>query len=291
MHTELLRFVTKDGLVLHGLLARTGRRNRAVIINVFGMTGNFYSSERYPELHKRIAGKGIDLLLPENRGMGSVFGFNRSNGTRKFIGTAQENFNSCIHDIDAAVTLASRLGYRRIILQGHSTGCQKIAYYQYKRKDRRVAGLVLLSPTDDYNLAREDIGDLFESAVTTASREVRRGNGTEIAPNWISYYSYNRFLSYANPANAEARIFNYESNMREFGSIRKPILAVFGGDEENALKPVAEYVRILERRTGSKDFSWRIINGADHGFHGKEGVLADAVSEWAAGICSARPAR
>ena len=68
--------------------------------------------------------------------------------------------------------------------------------------------------------------------------------------------------------------------MREFGSIRQPILALFGSREEHKLKPVKEYMKILGPSTASKKFDYLIINGADHGFSRHEKETANAIIKW-----------
>ncbi len=284
MYGELVKFTTKDGLRLDGFLLRSRSRNRKVILNVFGMTSNFFSSERYRALYSVAKGGNVDIFLANNRGMGSVNSFHTTGKDRRYIGTAREKFEDCLFDIEGAIRFLSRLGYRSIILQGQSTGCQKVTYYCSKRKDRKVRGVILLAPVDDYNVARQELKDRFPLAVRIAKDMVRRGRGDELASGGIYYYTARRFLSYAEPRNVEARLFNYDSDLEEFGRIRQPILAVFGSKEEHRTKPVRKYMSILESKTVSADFEWKIIAGADHSFHRKEKELARITLNWADGI-------
>src|SRR5271157_727302 len=282
MYGELVKFTTKDGLRLDGFLLRSRPRNRRAILNVFGMTGNFFSSERHRALYAAARGGDTDIFLANNRGMGVINCFNTVRKDRKCIGTARERFEDCVFDIGGAIDFLSKLGYKSVILQGHSTGCQKVAYYCSERKDRRVGGVILLAPADDYNLARGiRIKGGFASAVKVARGMVMRGKGGELTPEWISNYTAKRFLSYAEPDNAEARLFNYDSAMKEFGRVRQPILAVFGSEDESMTKPAMEHMRILESRTGSSDFKWNIVKGVDHNFKGKEKELARITLRWA----------
>lgn len=282
---ELVKFTTRDGLVLDGFLHRSGSGNRKAIISVFGMTSNFFSPRRAEALCAASKGSGFDVFLPNNRGMGSVNSFHYvKGGKRAFMGTAMERFEDCVYDIDGAVRFMRTLGYNTIILQGHSTGCQKVVYYCSKKRDPMVKGIVLLAPDDDYNVARKELGKRFGSAVRTAREMVRRGHGGEMTPTWVSYYTARRFLSYADPKNAEARVFNYNSLMKEFGSIRLPILAVFGSRDEGAVLPVKRLLDILEEKTSSKSFGRLVIKGGDHVFWGKEDEVARDVIAWAKGL-------
>lgn len=277
METELLKFTANDGIILHGLLFRSQKRNDTVILNVFGMTGDFFSSKRIDKLCKAAIGGRIDIFSAGNRGLGGVFPFKDVNGERIFVGTALERFEECILDISAAIKLLKSLGYKNIILLGHSTGCQKAVYYMDKVKGHGVKAVVLLAPVDDYNLARKDLGPRFVEAVRLAKKMVRNGRANEFTPNWISHYSAARFLSYALPNKPEARIFNYDSNLTEFRSLKCPILVVIGSDEQYLTKPLEDYVSALSRATDSSKFYCKTMRGADHSFTGKERVLADVI--------------
>ncbi len=279
---ELLIYKTNDNLLMNGLLFRSKKRNRGVVISVFGMVSDFFSAPRYHALIRSLRGTKTDVFLAGNRGIGSVFPFDKR-GKKVFIGTAFEKFTDCVFDINAAINTASGLGYNRIILMGHSTGCQKSVYYLYKTKDRRVKGLVLLGPVGDYDVLRRDLGKKLSRAVRIAKRMIKEGKTAVRTPAWISYYTPQRFLSYAVPTNPEARIFNYDSNLREFKTVKCPVLVVFGDKEQWATKPIKEHVRILKSASKAKSVDASIIKGADHSFTGKEKELAKLVTRWANG--------
>ena len=50
----------------------------------------------------------------------------REDGSICRCGTRYEIFEESIYDIDGAVDKAINLGYKRIVLLGHSYGCNKI---------------------------------------------------------------------------------------------------------------------------------------------------------------------
>jgi pimeloyl-ACP methyl ester carboxylesterase len=280
MYGELVKFTTKDGLRLDGFLLRSRGHNKKVILNVFGMTSNFFSSDRYGVLYSAAKGGDVDIFLANNRGMGSISSFHTTGKESRFIGTAAERFEDCLLDIGGAAGFLSRMGYTEIFLQGHSTGCQKVAYYCLKRKNPKIKGIILLAPCDDYNLARQSLKGRFPIAVKTARNLIKKGMGDKLTPEWISHYTARRFLSYAELKNAEARLFNYDSDLKEFGQIKQPILTLFGSAEENLTKPLRKCMELLESKNGSRDFEWRILAGANHGFRGKEKDLAQIVLKW-----------
>jgi pimeloyl-ACP methyl ester carboxylesterase len=281
MYGELLTYRTDDGIRMTGLLYRSGTRNKTAIINVFGMTGDFFSSPRYEAMAKAAKSTDIDIFFAGNRGIGLSFPFKDRNGKKILLGTAHERFEDSIFDIRAAVRLLHNRSYKKIILMGHSTGCQKSVYYLYRTGNRRITGLILLGPAGDYDLVKKMLGKRLGKAVMVARDMIKKRKNKEMTPAWISNYTPRRFLSYAVAGSPEARMFNYNSSLREFGSIRCPIFVCFGENEQYATKPVKEHISILRHATGSRKFESAIIKGADHSFTGKEAALAKEVVGWA----------
>jgi acetyl esterase/lipase len=77
---------------------------------------------------------------------------------KRLAGAAFERFGESVHDIRAAIALAVKSGYRRVILAGHSTGANKVLHYLARTRDRRVVGLILLGPVSDVAGERKRIG-------------------------------------------------------------------------------------------------------------------------------------
>jgi len=281
MKTELVKFYASDGLELQGLLFRSGKNTDKLIIDVFGMTGDFFSMNHQDFFVKALKNSKFDIFFAGNRGLGVVFRFDKKGSEKSlYFGTAKERFTDCIHDIKGAINAMRRLGYKNIILQGSSTGCQKITYYQYKTKDKNVKALILLGAVDDHNIARKRARKNFSKLVKNA---IKLKNKDDLKKEFWGYTA-KRFLSYADLRNAEAQLFNYDSKMTAFSKITVPILAVFGSNDQHATKPIKEHLRILESKTNSKKFTSLIIKNANHSFEGKEKELSAVVLKWLEGV-------
>ncbi len=274
----LERFESK-GIWLHGFLV--GKKgNRKAIIFVHGMTGNFYGFPLARELMAQAPNKGFDFFSVNTRGKEVVARF-FGKAKKQVIGTALERFEECLFDIDGAVNHLEKKGYNRIFLMGHSTGCQKTAYYQGMKKDRRTSALVLLSPVDDYNACkRKTLGKRFREAVETAEKMKEEGKGEYFMPKWASAYSAERFLSFANPEKPEAKIFNYNGELEAFSKISVPILTVFGSRDRGIVTSLKDYRERLSAKTSSEKFCFKAIEGAGHDFGGKEKQTAGAIFSW-----------
>ena len=279
-NSYIMRFSASDGVRLNGLFTSDAKRPKTCVIFIHGMGGGAFShialslADNLP--------KNLALFSINTRGQAAVSRFSRYvRGRRRSVmgGTCLERFEDSIFDIKGAIAALSRRGYRNFVLCGHSTGCQKVTYYQYKTKDRRVKGLVLVAPLDDYNMYRIMLGRVFAKAAAACAKMIKSGKGDQPAPRGGGF-SAQRLDSIINPKRIESRLFNYDTKLKEFGSIRTPILAVLGDREENVAKAVEEYLSILESRTSSVRFSSLLVAGAGHSFDGKERELASNVYSW-----------
>src|SRR4030042_6917217 len=152
LESKFIRITTADGLELHGLLFEPNEKTTNALIHIHGWVGNFYENKFIDYIAKEAVSKGYAFLTFNNRGTGIITDLikrKKSKVEYVKIGGSLEKFEDCIIDIKAVIDFVSKKGYKKIILQGHSLGCQKITFYQYKTKDKRIKGLILLAPVDD----------------------------------------------------------------------------------------------------------------------------------------------
>lgn len=276
---RVIRFLTKDNVRLNGILySKSSTKN--CIVYLHGMGGSMISGISFGLAQN--LGKDISLFSFNNRGHDTVSSFSRFNGKKRKRFTAGlnfEKFEDSVYDISGAIDALSKLGYRKFVLCGSSTGCQKAAYYQYKTQDKRVSALVLLGPADDYNLHRKELGKRYGNLLAECKRLIKSGKSDAI-PDPALGFSAQRLDSQLNPKRTEARMFDYNGDLREFGSIKAPVLAVFGSNEEFKLMPIKRYLELLDVRSNSVRFRGLIIDGAGHSFEGKEKELSKEVYSW-----------
>ncbi len=279
-HSRMVTYRTADGIKLGGIVFSNSPRPRMCIIFVHGMAGSVFSNVSVS--FARHLGSDFALFSLNNRGSGLVTGFSKQVGRKKSratIGTNLERFEDCVYDIKGAVDTLAKIGYRNFVLCGHSTGCQKITYYQYKTHDRRIKALVLVAPCDDYSLSRRRLGKKYLRERKVCAALIKSGRGKIIAPD-SSGFSAQRLDSLINPSRVEARLYDYNGKLKEFGSLKIPILAVFGDEEENAIKSVGKYLELLDSKSSSRRFNGLLIYGANHSFEGKELELVRSAEAW-----------
>lgn len=255
---------------LDGFYRPAPKKDAPLLILVHGMGSNFYRSALKKAFLEAAPALGLGILAFNNRGAES--------------GTEDEKFQTCLPDLDAAAEFARRQGYRQLVFIGHSTGCQKIVFWQARRRHPAVAGLVLLAPADDHAVLKRDLGRRYEKKVAWARQQVAAGRPEAPVTGLYERFSAARFLSVADPRHIEANVFRYDGALTQFRRIRCPVLAVFGEDEEFAAIPPADMLAILRRRTQSVDYDELLIPGTGHSFKACEAELALAVCEWARGV-------
>ena len=269
---ELVSFATapdREGRIrrLDGFYRNLGR-GTPLLLFVHGMGSNFYRSALKKAFLDIAPAFGFSVLSFNNSGAGS--------------GTENEDFRHTLPDLDAARAFAHRQGHRTLAWVGHSTGCQKITYWQEQRHPSAPTALVLLAPADDHAIVRRQLGRRFDSRVEWARRQVAAGHPEAPVAGLYERFGARRFLSVADPRQIEAGLFRYDGPLTRFRRVTCPVLAVFGADEEFAPRPPAEMLGILRRRTRSQRFTSWLIPETGHSFRDCEDALALVVADWLA---------
>lgn len=284
---ELITFRASDSLELQGFLVKSKKRTGKVVVHIHGLTGNFFRSATMKKMLPYYLSSGYDFFFTNTRGHGlitSMYRIRWGKAKRVVIGTTLERFEDCVKDLRGVANLLHSKGYKKIILQGHSTGCQKATYYMYKTKDRRISALVLLAPADDYNITKKELKKNWTKAVNLAKKMTASKKSDELMPkNMVNneVTSAQRFLSRNDLSRVEARIFNYESeNFKEFSAMTLPVIAIFGSKEQYRTKSVKIYLEQLQKATQSKNFASVEIAGGNHDFKHHEAETAKAVVSW-----------
>jgi len=98
MHSELMRFKTKDNVELQGLLYEPKQKGVKAIIHVHGWVGNFYENLFIDYIATSALKKNIAFFTFNNRGSGVIIEFLKNNKREK-IGGSLEIFEETVFDI------------------------------------------------------------------------------------------------------------------------------------------------------------------------------------------------
>jgi pimeloyl-ACP methyl ester carboxylesterase len=144
---ELVTFLNSRGLQLNGIFYRQ-EGQRTTIIHVHGSLGNFYANVFIPLMARMYSDKGINFFSINTSCHDGIAEGERK-GMIEYVGGSRTEFSECLYDIEGAVAFAKAFS-DRVILQGHSLGCDRVLYYLLNGTTK--CDLVLLAPCDSYEL-------------------------------------------------------------------------------------------------------------------------------------------
>ncbi|MCR4280025.1 MAG: alpha/beta fold hydrolase [Candidatus Komeilibacteria bacterium] len=244
---EIITIKTPDNILLDGLWLGPPKPEK-IYVYIHGLSSSVFSGL---ELLNLLIDRKTAVLTFNNRGHDKVTRVRKidkksAKGYQSLrAGGAHEKFTDCVYDIEGAIGLARKSGAKQILLLGHSTGCQKIAYYLASRpQPRLVKGGILLSPISDY-AAISHIYDkkTLNKVVTRAKKMVRERRGHEILPLdiWSGYDDAQRWLSLYTPHSAE-EIFTYSQPRKRpvtFRKVNHSLLIVWAQADEFQDRPTS----------------------------------------------------
>lgn len=291
----LVQIKTKDGLTLPGTLYEAPNSKKVAIhLHGNGSSSVFYYDNQRPEQVKAFNEKGISYLLFNNRGAGYIRKLNvTTNGKveRKRFGMAYEKIKDCIKDIDAAINLLEKQGYREFFLVGESTGANKICvYHQYKPKNK-VSKYVLIGGADDVGFYYDQLGkDMFFKLLRESKEKIKKGKGEEIIKEILpdDIFSHIGFYDTANP-DGDYNSFPFleatknlklskKPLFRHFKSINKPTLVIYGEKDEYAWENTPEKVEQLRKE--KPEFEYEVIKDGDHALTKHQKEVSKLIANW-----------
>lgn len=270
MMWNIFSFQTSDGLELYGGLIKAKKPTKSIVIHIHGMTDEFFDGKLVEAVAMSANAAGHDFFAFNNRGAGVI-----SLNKKRFVGTSLEKFEDSKKDIFAALAALKKLGYRKYILSGHSTGCQKITYYVGLVKKIPITALILLSPADDLNFHKMVLEKNFTKCLKEAEKLTKKNRGDTILGKEFktAMFSAQRFYHLLKENSVEGNIFNYEKPLTSVQKVSQPILAVFGEEEQYAAIKPEEMLEKLAASFKNKKSQTALVDKADHSFHGREKVV------------------
>ncbi len=293
MLAEVVRAETRDGFELFGLVHEPDRHSELAVVFVHGLGGNGYV--RFTDaLASALPRAGVALVRGNLRDseMLKIDEFPKTAAVQKG-GGAYHRFEDGVRDLEAWVGEAERLGYRRVVLFGHSLGSLKATHYLFRTGDPRVKGLILAS-TADLIAMHEDRYEKRELAtfLSVARRLVERGRGADLMPPECGMGLLFQ------PVCAEAYLDRFDEppswdvmdlydrgSERAFEALRSvsvPILAMFGTVSETvpADRLDAVFDRLEREAVRAPSFRRHVLEGANHFYSGYGDEVAAVTLAW-----------
>jgi hypothetical protein len=148
---ELVSFRGHNGLKLDGILFEADSSDTCVV-HVHGSMGNFYHNVFLRLMADKYTEIGVSLLSFNLSTHDVVTEGHFANETFDYVGGGVAEFGTCRADIRGATEFLGTIGYSRIIMQGHSLGCDRVVL---AAQELDAKGIILLSPCDSFTLQQE----------------------------------------------------------------------------------------------------------------------------------------
>lgn len=282
---ERVYFNTEDEIELVGLLERPKNPTKRVVISVHGMQSNCLK-RREDILSKEISNAGVAYFAFNNRGA-ELMTYTRKTTGKKILngGSVYEDVLDGYYDIKGAINKMLELGYTDIYLQGHSLGCTKIVYTYNKLKNennvKNIKGIMLLSLVDIPDCQKYDLGDKYAEMMKYAENKEKEGKLNDLMPiesfdhpicvrSYLRYFKYNKDIDFA-------RFWDKDYNFRELNNIQIPLFLRWGNVHDLVLQNLSNLIEILKSKIQNEKLDIGYIDGADHGYTGKEETLAKEI--------------
>lgn len=283
MRQEFVRINSIDNIEQPGILYTPNEGTNKIAIHIHGLNGNFYENRFIDILADSYTNKNYAFLTFNNRGTGFITELLKGNDFIT-IWWCLERFKDCILDIDGVMNWAKSKGYKEIILEGHSYGCNKILYYYDHKKDDIIKQIVLLAPCDIPSECKKFLSEEeYNKASEVATKLVKENKENELMDFPVvvngkiaagTYYNdflpngENDFIKYVDGESAKSKVLN---------NINIPTLIIFGDEDECVLTQPIDVVKgYLENNIN--DCNIQIINGANHLYTEKYEELANIIS-------------
>lgn len=285
MNEQLVKIITSDNAIMHGQIWQPDIKTNKLIIHVHGMAGNFYENDFLFDMAKVYTDNGFAFLSCNNRGHDYIADIAQIEAEGFKGGAAYEIFEDCLKDIDGYMSFANLNGYTDIILQGHSSGANKVVYWcAHNNNFTRLKGLILLSPCDDIGLNIDELGiEKYTELINRAKVLTLSSRGDVLMPEGTFYDYPISARTYLNifSQGASFDIFHYRNLNIEFAALSKilcPIIVFFGNKNEFLLQESKIVKEAVYDKL--KNCSLFEIDGANHSYSGKSSVVLNYILEW-----------
>jgi pimeloyl-ACP methyl ester carboxylesterase len=284
---QLLYIRTADDLRLNGVhyIPQNGNKDLCVLM-IHGMSGNILENYFAHVLGEKLSENNFGYLYGHNRGYNHINDLVTSKVIpgkgyeSKRMGAAYERFAESLFDVDSWIKEIVTLGYKRIVLAGHSLGCNKLIYYFYKRNPKNISGVILLSPPEpEYNPNHKK---LLEEAKENIKNGSPRKILSEMVWDWynLSSQTYAEQTETGGPGD-NIPIRRNPERFEQLEALSVPTLCVIGEQDDIVIRSLDEDMDLIEKKAiNVKSFTKKFIKGASHTYDAVEENLADEILKW-----------
>lgn len=251
------------------------QKSDKVVVFIGGLTNGLLNVPYLPQLADELASNGWNLIQVLLSSAYRGFGVSSLAKDAKELGLLVEYLKS--------PTGGER---KKIVLMGHSTGCQDTMQYlskfkftpEYKPEVHDVDGGILQAPVSDVEAFKMGCSNIDELTTRVYDEYISQGKGEHILPQefrkaaFYTAITANRFYSLAHPRGDDDYFSSYltsEDYAKTFGKLSTPILVLYGSKDE-FVPPSVDRQKLIDswKANISEEKFWsplsKVLPGAIH---------------------------
>jgi predicted esterase len=283
---ELITFVDTNDYFHNGILYRAENSDKT-IIHIHGSFGNFYQNDFIQIMAELYTNAGYNFMsfnLRCHDGFGECY---KKDGSFKYSGGAISDWNTCLDDIQGAINYANTFS-QKIILQGHSLGCDRIVYYLMKNNNNFET--ILLAPCDSYKLHLKWLDNDEKKQQSEFNKQIHRLKSMhDLDFNWLPIDEYgltSRVEDYILPITKKALLSIIDGPPFKLFNLSKPYAFklsnrcfIYLGGNDNLQTSLSEtmFNYFTER---FKSVEKCFVNNGDHMMTGSEREVTQKIIDW-----------
>lgn len=279
---DILKVETPRGLELKGAIFRKEIQADTVVVMATGICSNLFQNELLYATGKLLCENGIDCIIAHAHDSFSCFSYTDfSIGKQRTTGVFNDDFNMVYEDIESYVKYAkNELGYKNLILAGHSLGSNKIINYLGNTQDNFVDYFIISSPVDIMHWWK--VMPNIDKCYELAKNWVDEGRGDDILPFLFGGFSpmtANTVLGFYNADNLKnCPVLGDEGETQSLYNIKPNGTFLIGSKDSVTGESPKAFMEQLNKWTKHEHDNQVIeIEGASHIFYGKHDIYAQTI--------------
>lgn len=277
---EIIRVNTPRGLELKGAMWGTTEAD-TVVIMMSGICSNAFQNDLICATGDLLSRNSIAFIAGHAMDAFSCIAYSDfSTGKQLYTGVVYDDFSLVYEDVEAYVKYAKELGFKNIILAGHSLGSNKIIHYLGNTGDDFVDYFIVSAPVDLSYWWK--VMPNIDICLKEAEKFVEQGRGKEILPHLFGGFSpmcADAVLDFYNAENLKnCPVISNDGETHSLSSIRINGSFIIGekdsltnNDPKGFMDSINSYCKNPEKNQVI------VVPAASHIFYGKHEEYAQTV--------------
>lgn len=184
---EIIRVKTERGLELKGAMWGNTSLD-TVVIMMSGICSNVFQNDLLTATGELLSHNNIAFIAGHAMDAFSCIAYSDfSTGKQKYTGVVNDDFGIVYEDVESYVKYAKDLGFKKIVLAGHSLGSNKIIHYLGNTSDNFVDYFIVSSPVDLVHWF--NVMPQVKDCIKLAQKFKNEGRNKEILPYMFGGFS------------------------------------------------------------------------------------------------------